>query len=227
MHIFWTTSTLTEQQCIQLSRLSASQGTQATDTHMMTPIRTGDIQTTLQLMRTHIEAAHMTTSSDHLAILLTLIIKSKGAEFPGQKFCISKRAEISVQNQLVLCCWWWWLWIWYGFNQSFERLHIRNIKTSKLKSNHIFNHTKKPYEVERLVVVVVVVVGSLLHIMNGVGCKELTTLLTRRHDFISTLWSFIIIWCSIHNVVVVVVVVVVVPALVVCVQILKEMAMWK
>jgi hypothetical protein len=26
------------------------------------------------------------------------------------------------------------LWIWYGFNQSSQRLHIRNLKTSKLKS---------------------------------------------------------------------------------------------
>jgi hypothetical protein len=34
----------------------------------------------------------------------------------------------------VLCCWWWWSWIWYGFNQSSERLHIRNINTWKLKS---------------------------------------------------------------------------------------------
>jgi hypothetical protein len=58
----------------------------------------------------------------------------QGAEFSGQKFCIGKRAEISVINQLVLCCCCCcWLWIWYGFNQSSERLYIRNIKTSKLR----------------------------------------------------------------------------------------------
>jgi hypothetical protein len=65
------------------------------------------------------------------------------------------------------------LWIWYGFNQSSGRLHIRNIKTSKLKSNHIFNRTKKPNEVERLVVVIVVEEeGSLLYIMHGLGVRN-------------------------------------------------------
>jgi hypothetical protein len=93
---------------------------------MMIPIHTGDIQTTIQLMRTHIEAAHMTTSFDQLAILLTLIIESKELSF---------------------------------LDRSFQ--------------NHIFNRTKKPNEVERLVVVVVVVEeGSLLYVMNGLGVRN-------------------------------------------------------
>jgi hypothetical protein len=60
---------------------------------MMTPIRTGDIQTTLQLTRMHIEAAHMTTSSDHLAILLTLTIESKELSFLDRSFALAKELK--------------------------------------------------------------------------------------------------------------------------------------
>jgi hypothetical protein len=101
----------------------------------------------------------MTTSSDHLAILLTLIIESKELSFLDRRsFASAKELKFLSKTNLRFVaaaaagCEYG-----YGFNQSSERLHIRNIKTSKLKSNHIFNRTKKPNEVERLVVIVVVV----------------------------------------------------------------------
>ncbi len=68
---------------------------------MMTPIRTGDIQTTLQPTRTHIEAVHMTTSSDHLAILLTLTIESKQLSFLDRSFASAK--ELKFLSRTNLC----------------------------------------------------------------------------------------------------------------------------
>jgi hypothetical protein len=68
---------------------------------MMIPIHTGDIQTTIQLMRTHIEAAHMTTSSDQLAILLTLIIESKELSFLDRSFASAK--ELKFLSRTNLC----------------------------------------------------------------------------------------------------------------------------
>jgi hypothetical protein len=48
-------------------------------------------------MRTHIEAAHMTTSSDHLAILLTLTIESKELSFRDRSFALAK--ELKFQSK--------------------------------------------------------------------------------------------------------------------------------
>ncbi len=115
----------------------------------------------------------MTTSSDHLAILLTHTIESKELSFRDRSFALAKELKFRSKTN------------WYfvaaaaaaaaGCEYGMDSIKDQEHKTFKAKVNHIFSRTKKPYEVERLVVVVVVVVveeGSLLYIINGLGVRN-------------------------------------------------------